>query len=231
MVMGEIVPLLDWTNLSTNLTDAKLNDFCKKSQTQYGNVAGVCVQPKYVKKIIPLLPKDIQIITVANFPEGNGQLEDVIKTVYRAIMHGADEIDVVIPYKQYEDGSSNHNTLSLLSQLKVLCGAEVKLKAIIEINHLQTKDKILAVCRDCINCKVDFIKTSTGKIPGDLTDSMIETIIFAIKEVEYKAGIKLSGGIKKLSQAENYLELISRNLGTKYLNPELCRIGTSSLLI
>ena len=81
----------------------------------------------------------------------------------------------------------------------------------------------------------DFIKTSTGKekINANLNNSLV--MLRMIREFyEYtgkKIGFKPAGGISSAKSVLNFLILMYEELGNKWLDPSLFRIGASSLLI
>ena len=81
----------------------------------------------------------------------------------------------------------------------------------------------------------DFIKTSTGKekTNANLNNSLV--MLRMIREFyEYtgkKIGFKPAGGISSAKNVLDYLILMYEELGSKWVNPNLFRIGASSLLI
>ncbi|CAJ0931801.1 unnamed protein product, partial [Mesorhabditis belari] len=80
----------------------------------------------------------------------------------------------------------------------------------------------------------DFIKTSTGKESVNATLEVAYVMCQAIKRwhelTGEKVGFKPAGGIKTTEEALEYVALIKEILGDEWLNPELFRIGASSLL-
>ena len=80
----------------------------------------------------------------------------------------------------------------------------------------------------------DFIKTSTGKehinavLPVGL--SMARAIRRYHEETGYRIGFKPAGGVSKAKNAVQWLVLMKEELGTRWLEPDLFRIGASSLL-
>ena len=80
----------------------------------------------------------------------------------------------------------------------------------------------------------DFIKTSTGKEPVNATipvglvmDRMIRDYQ---AETGFKVGFKPAGGIRTAKQAIDFLILMKEELGNDWLQPNLFRMGASSLL-
>ncbi|VDL86648.1 unnamed protein product [Nippostrongylus brasiliensis] len=80
----------------------------------------------------------------------------------------------------------------------------------------------------------DFIKTSTGKETVNATLEVAFVMCSAIKKFHEKTGRKVgfkpAGGIKTPQEALAFIALIRDVLGDEWLNPNLFRIGASSLL-
>jgi len=80
----------------------------------------------------------------------------------------------------------------------------------------------------------DFIKTSTGKLPGAATLPvhlvMLEAIRDVYEETGRRVGFKAAGGIRQAKQAVQHLVLVHETLGAEWLTPQLYRLGASTLL-
>src|SRR5438552_643914 len=80
----------------------------------------------------------------------------------------------------------------------------------------------------------DFIKTSTGKLPGAATLPVTLCMLEAIRDVHAETGrmvgMKPAGGIREAKQAVQYLVQLHETLGPDWLTPDLYRLGASSLL-
>ncbi len=80
----------------------------------------------------------------------------------------------------------------------------------------------------------DFIKTSTGKEDVNATLPVSLVMLRAIRDYEsqtgYKIGFKPAGGLRTTKDALNWLILMKEELGRDWLEPDLFRIGASSLL-
>jgi len=80
----------------------------------------------------------------------------------------------------------------------------------------------------------DFIKTSTGKeavnatLPVALT--MVRMIRFWRELTGCKVGFKPAGGISTAKEVMNFQFLMKEELGAEWLQPNLFRVGASSLL-
>jgi deoxyribose-phosphate aldolase len=228
-----ILPLIDLTSLNDNDDDDTIKELCHRAVTSQGRVAAVCVYPQFV-----LLAKEclfnsgVKIATVVNFPYGDQQIDTIWQMTKNAIEDGANEIDTVIPYKEYlmENTAS---TKDLVKELKNICGSAVILKTILETGALLKPEIIATVSRDVILSGADFLKTSTGKIPIGATIEAADTMLRVIHDMQdkgYKVGFKASGGIRTVKQAAEYLQIADNIMGPDWISPQTFRFGASGLL-
>src|ERR687895_729795 len=79
----------------------------------------------------------------------------------------------------------------------------------------------------------DFVKTSTGKTePGatpEAAAAMLDAIV-AARAGRRWAGIKISGGVRTVTDAAVYIRLAEQRLGAELIGPGTFRIGASKLL-
>ena len=61
---------LDLTSLNDGDSEASTAALCAKAQTAFGNVAAVCVWPRFVAQARAALPRGVRVAAVANFPDG-----------------------------------------------------------------------------------------------------------------------------------------------------------------
>ena len=96
MQRKDLIPLLDLTSLNDDDTEQTIIDLCRQAQTPLGNVAAVCVYPKFVATAYKQLKEStINIATVINFPDGNQDIEKIVADITTAIKQGATEVDLV----------------------------------------------------------------------------------------------------------------------------------------
>lgn len=224
----EIFSLLDLTSLNVNDTPASIKNLCEEAVTSRGNVAAVCVYPAFVTIAAMQLKRAIPVAAVANFPHGTDNIEDIIATIKTAIAAGAREIDVVFPYHQYLSGDVV-GALQVIRDCKAACG-DVILKVILETGALELPDIIADVSAKVIAAGADFLKTSTGKIVVGATIDAAVVMLQAIKNAGKPVGLKVSGGIRTVAQAENYIALAEDIMGVNWVCPKRFRIGASKIL-
>jgi deoxyribose-phosphate aldolase len=49
---------------------------------------------------------NVRVATVVNFPSGDEAVDDVVTTTVQALADGADEIDLVLPYRSFLAGDT-----------------------------------------------------------------------------------------------------------------------------
>lgn len=225
-----ILPLIDLTSLNDDDNVEVIKDLCQKAITPYGKVAAVCVYPSFVKLAKDCLHKThLKIATVCNFPTGEQKIKTVLQETQRAIANGADEIDLVIPYKDYLTGNSK-TTINLVSECKKICGTDILLKVILETGALIKPKIIIAASTDVIAAGADFLKTSTGKIPVNATPEAAQLMLTVIHHSIRQVGFKAAGGIRTVEQAAEYLKIADQIMGKDWVFPQTFRFGASSLL-
>lgn len=228
--------LMDLTTLNDNDTDEKVIALCQSAKTEFGTPAAVCVYPRFVPIARKALQQagisQVKIATVTNFPHGNPDIEIAVAETRAAVAYGADEVDVVFPYRSLIAGDSQTG-FALVKQCKAVCAeAGVLLKVIIESGELKTAALIRQASEIAIQAGADFIKTSTGKVAVNATLESAEIMLNVIRDlgVADKVGFKAAGGVKTSEEAEQYLALARNILGESWVNADHFRFGASSLL-
>lgn len=228
-IAKRIIPLLDLTNLNDFTTKDDIITLCQQAQTPYGNVAAVCVYPQFVKLAKENLKHTaIKIATVANFPSGHHNIEEVAEEINFAIQSGCDEIDIVFPYEVFFE-NNERLVEEFISDCCKLCEGKT-LKVILETGAFTDIEQVYEASLLLIDLGVDFLKTSTGKFKEGATLEASAGILMAIKDSESDAGFKASGGIRTLEDAFGYLALADEVMGEEWVAPKTFRFGASSLL-
>jgi deoxyribose-phosphate aldolase len=227
------VKLMDLTSLNDNDTSASIAALINSINPLLGTPAAVCVYSYFIGDAKTGLAARnlayVKVATVTNFPSGDNALADVINETQGAVAQGADEIDLVIPYKALIKGDEN-TVFDYVSQSKKACGEHTKLKVIIESGELQSEKLITRATELAIQGGADFVKTSTGKVAINATLQSAGYILSAIKLSEKNVGFKAAGGVKTVADATEYLNLGMHIMGESYLQAETFRFGASSLL-
>jgi deoxyribose-phosphate aldolase len=209
--------LIDYTLLDLNAINAELLSLCQKAIKL--SVASVCVYPEHVSLVSNQLKKtNVLTCSVISFPSGSNKIQEKVEEAERAIRNGADEIDVVINYKLIADLDYLKSELNAIkhgiSKFKNKIGQPITLKVIVE-SGLLSLDETRRVTQVCIDSKVDFIKTSTGKVAVGAELSKVQIMHETIISSNSNLKIKASGGIRTIEDIEQFLPFVSR-LGMGY---------------
>jgi deoxyribose-phosphate aldolase len=220
---------LDLTDLSETCSDQAIDALCARALTPHGPVAAVCVWPQFVSRARePLKGSPVRIATVVNFPAGGEDVNRIIDDVHESLTDGAQEIDLVIPYRAIRRGELDVAAEMVAAVRDGLDGGRI-LKVILETGELAEPRLIEAASRIAIQAGADFIKTSTGKTAVSATPEAAEIMLDAIRASGRPVGLKPSGGIRTLSDAALYLGLADRIMGAAWATPRTFRIGASSV--
>mgnify|MGYP002395407710 CR=1 FL=1 len=233
-----MIGLVDLTRLeSTNTDDAQeaeaIKALCRKANTDFGPVAAVCVHPAWVplahQTLIESGVRDsVRLATVANFPGGTGSAEDTVEEIKAALAAGADEIDVVIPRRDLQDGN-DRVAQHLLAASRMACSNHC-MKVILETGELTDPELIRQAAEIAVACGADFLKTSTGKVSVNATLAAATVLLETIRESGRDVGFKAAGGIRTASDAAGYLALSEQMMGDDWVDEDHLRFGASSLL-
>lgn len=231
--LQQLLSFIDHTSLNATDTEASMARFFELAQVPYGHVAAVCVYPRFVKLAkAAFKTSSTHVATVVNFPGGDGPLEESLIAIERALKEGADELDVVFPYTRYLAGQEKE-AYDFVAACKRACGTAI-LKMILETGAFKNDSDIARASRMILNAGADFLKTSTGKgLPGATLET-VSILLFAVKELtpvlKRSLGVKVSGGVRRVSDALPYMQLANQIMGSRFLSPATFRIGSSHLL-
>jgi deoxyribose-phosphate aldolase len=197
------------------------------------NVAAICVYPNMTSVVKEnLAVKDVKIAAVAGgFPSSMTFKSVKAEEARQAVLHGADEIDMVLPLWAFLAGNLDYCTEEIRTVKNAI--GETRLKVIIESGVLADPEKIWQASVLSLNAGADFIKTSTGKMPVSATP---EAAIIMCRALKYwygktgeKKGFKPAGGISQPGEAMLYMAIVQDILGEEWVNKHLFRIGASRL--
>src|SRR3954454_8017635 len=183
------VRLTDLTTLEGADTPGKVAALASKairpdpSDPGVPSVAAVCVYPNLVRVAKERLAgsgvKGARVATY--FPSGQAPLEVKLRDVEDAVALGADEIDMVIDRGAFLSGRYA-KVFDEIVQVKEACG-DAHLKVILEVIELGTYDNVRRASLLAMAAGGDFIKTSTGKLPGAATLPVQLVMLEAIRDV------------------------------------------------
>src|SRR6185295_9573995 len=184
-------------------------------------VAALCVYPNLVPPAVERLRgSGVKVASVATyFPSGQAPLDVKVTEVREVVALGADEVDMVIDRGAFLSGRYA-KVYDEIVQVKEACGS-AHLKVILETGELGTYDNVRRASLLAMAAGADFIKTSTGKLPGaatlPVTLCMLEAIRDVYEENGRMVGMKPAGGIRQAKQAVQYLVQLHETLGPEWL--------------
>ena len=217
---------LDLTSLNEADTEADIARLCRRATGPFGSTAAVCVWPRLAAFARRELPTEVVVAAVANFPDGSADTARAVADTRAIVDAGAQEVDVVIPYRQLDAAPA------LLAAVRRACEG-LLLKVILETGELADAQQVALACRIALEAGADFLKTSTGKVRVNATPQAARALLQAIAAdpaAQARVGFKPAGGIRTVADAQVYLSLVREILGDTALSPRRFRIGASGLL-
>ena len=217
---------LDLTSLNDADTEADIERLCARAVGPHGHVAAVCVWPRLAAHARRLLPPQVAVAAVANFPHGGSDIAAAVADTRAIVEAGAQEVDVVLPWRESAAAPA------LLAAVRRAC-LGLRLKVILETGELGSPQAIARACRVALDAGADFLKTSTGKVRVNATPEAARALLQAIADdpaARDRVGFKPAGGIRTVADAARYMALVTEILGADAVNPQRFRIGASGLL-
>lgn len=229
-VAAQALACLDLTDLGEEATLENAIALARRA-ARYGTAA-VCVWPRFVAPVAQeLADSPVRVATVVNFPSGEESPEAVAAMTTQAIADGADEIDVVLPYRAFAAGDVA--AASAVLDVTRAAAGDNDVKVIIESGELAHPALIRDAARLAVRHGAQFVKTSTGKTPVSATpeaaDAILGVLASLVDSVE-PIGLKASGGIRTVADARVYLEMAQDHMGEGWVRPATFRFGASGLL-
>ena len=239
---------IDLTTLSGDDTPGRVKRLCAKARQPVRQeildalgvgdlgirVGAVCVYHAMIAPVRDALAgSGIPIAAVSTgFPAGLSAPRARILEVEESVAAGANEIDIVIDRSKALTG----NWQALYDEVRTYreaCGA-AHLKTIIATGDLATLRNAAKASLVCMMAGADFIKTSTGKESNNATPAVSLVMARMIRaygeRTGARVGFKPAGGISTAKSALGFLFMMKEELGRAWLEPELLRLGASSLL-
>lgn len=167
----------------------------------------------------------VKVATVVNFPEGEWPLTQVVTELRAAIEAGASECDVVFPWHSFELTPQAARAAEWLREVRSAAGA-VPIKLILETGGGWSAHHMATVAELAVEAGMDFLKTSTGKVPVGATDAGWQILLEA---AQGRCGVKVSGGVRTWEQAAHYFRMLQSAWNREQEAPDArwFRVGTS----
>lgn len=226
------IGLIDLTDLADDHAPDGVDELCRRAARH--RTAAVCVWPEFVARCAGLLAgSGVRVATVVNFPTGDEPVEEVVAATRQALADGADDIDLVLPYRAFRAGDTARAG-GMVAAVAELVEAPAILKVILESGELTDAGSVAAAARLAIDHGADFVKTSTGKTTHgasvEAARAMLAEIARTAREHDRTVGIKPSGGIRSVDDASAYLAVADEVMGEAWVDSSTFRFGASGLL-
>lgn len=203
-----ITAMIDHTLLKADAGRAAIVKLAEEAK-QYG-FASVCVNPTWVKTAAEVLKDSpVKVCTVIGFPLGASAPEVKAFEAAHAIAEGAGEVDMVINIGALKDGDDDLVRRDIAGVVQAAAGKAL-VKVIIE-TCLLTDEEIVRASKLSVEAGADFVKTSTGFSTGGAT---VEAVALMRITVGPDVGVKASGGVRSLADAEAMVRAGATRLGT-----------------
>ena len=198
------------------------------------HTGAVCVYHRFVATAVDALSgSGIPVAAVSTgFPAGLIPHELKLKEIEASVRDGAVEIDIVITREHVLTGQWR----KLYDEMRDfrLAAGEAHVKAILATGELKTLRNVAKASMVCMMAGADFIKTSTGKEGVNATPLVTLVMLRMIRQYEARTGMRVgykpAGGVSTAKTALDYQVLMKEELGRAWLEPDLFRIGASTLL-
>ena len=226
---SRLLSLLDLTSLGEDDSPQRIAELCTAALAAPVLPSAVCFYPEHLANAGRVLAgSGIKLATVVNFPDGGSDPQRVAREIRRALAVGADEIDLVLPYRSVIAGDSA-TADRVVRAGRDACGPGIALKLILETGELVSANLIRRAARIGLSAGVDFLKTSTGKVKVNATLESATTMLDAIADSGGHCGFKAAGGVRTPADAASYLALADQRMGSAWTTPAHFRLGASSL--
>lgn len=242
------ITCIDLTTLAGDDTAERVKRLCAKAMSpvrpdllealgmadRHLTTGAICVYHRFVATAVEALKAtDIPVAAVSTgFPAGLVPHDVKLKEIEASVADGAREIDIVIT-REYALTQNWRALYDEMRDFRAACG-DAHVKAILATGDLKTLRNVAKAAMVCMMAGADFIKTSTGKETVNATLLVTLAMLRMIRAYQgvtgFKVGFKPAGGISTAKDVINYQILMKEELGREWLEPDLFRVGASSLL-
>lgn len=204
-----LAAMIDHTLLKADATTADVERLCSEA-VQY-SIGCVMLNPTNLNQASLLLTgTDTKLGSVVGFPLGATTTGAKRYEALEAIRLGAHEIDMVMNIGALKSGDRARAEADMRGLVEVVHDNGAILKVIIEAGLLSLEEKILA-CQLAVAAGADFLKSSTGFSGSGATAPDISLMRGVAGE---KIGVKASGGIRTLRDAQTMIDAGANRIGT-----------------
>src|SRR5438105_2796127 len=204
-----LAAIIDHTLLKPETTSIDVERLCREA-LECG-FACVMLHPTYIALAAAMLAgTKMKIASVIGFPLGANTTSVKRYEALDAIRLGAREIDTVMNIGALKSGDRTRVEADMRGLVEVSHDNGAILKITVETALLSLEEKILA-CQLAAAAGADYVKSSTGFSRGG---AMAADISLMRGVVGNKIGVKASGGIRTLEDAQTMIDAGANRIGT-----------------
>jgi deoxyribose-phosphate aldolase len=202
----DLAPHIDHTLLAPGASRDDVVRTCGEAR-EHG-LGAVCIPRNAVADARRILAgAAVQVVTVVDFPRGEGSTALRVLEALEAVRAGADELDVVAPLPSILAGRWEHALDDLRA---VVRSVPVPVKVILETARLGRDQKVAAAAL-VKAAGAAFVKTSTGFGGGGAT---VDDVALLRSVVGEDVGVKASGGVRTAADALAMVRAGASRIGT-----------------
>ncbi len=203
----ELAQYIDHSLLSPMASVEQVDQWCDEADRY--KFAAVCVSPCHLARAVERLHNKRPLVcTVIGFPSGATTRRNKLYEAQEALELGAQELDLVMNIGWLKSGLMD----ALYEEVAEICeSSSVPVKVILEMSLLSDEEKRIAA-ELCMDAGAAYLKTSTGW-NGGATVSDVRLLQEISRD---RCGIKASGGIRTLEQAQELILAGATRIGTSY---------------
>jgi len=204
-----LMSIIDHTLLKPDATAEQVEILCEQALEYH--FGAVCVNSYWVAYCkAALAGSNVKVGATIGFPLGAMSTKAKVFDTKQSIKDGATEIDMVINIGELKSG----NLAAVANDIREVVRVAHKMGAIVKVileTCLLTDEEKVTACLIAKEAGADFVKTSTGFSTGGAT---IEDIRLMRSVVGPEMGVKASGGIRSLADAQAMIEAGATRIGT-----------------
>ena len=204
-----LVSIIDHTLLKADATTEQVAILCEQALEYH--FGAVCVNSYWVAYCkAALAGSDVKVGAAIGFPLGAMSTNAKVYETRRSIKDGAAEIDMVMNVGELK----SRNLAAVANDIREVVRVAHKLGAIVKVileTCLLTDEEKVTACLLAKEAGADFVKTSTGFSSGGAT---VEDIRLMRSVVGPEMGVKASGGISSLADAQAMIAAGATRIGT-----------------
>lgn len=196
----QLAKSLDHSLLKPEVTDEDVRAGCEIALRH--DVASASVKPCHIELAASILKgSNVLVGTTVGFPHGCNTTEVKVFEVQDALKRGGQEFDMVMDYGLFLSGRYD-DVREDIAAVKRAVGPDMMLKVIIEFAHL-SNEQIVRACQLVERAGGDFVKSSSGFIPGLTT---VEVIRLMRQSVSPHVQVKAAYGVRDYDTVMAMLE-------------------------